>query len=199
MSEQLVAAEPQRNRTVVVGASFAAAATLMMFAGMIAVYVAIRQNNEHLIEQGLGGSVWFPDLTIQIAPGTMMLFTAMISLFTMAWAVQAIRNDDRRNAYVAMALTILMGAAIINQVIFAIGDFAVPVDRSTPALLLYALYGAFVVALSVAIIGVFLMLLRTIAGQFDSRNSDGIQAAAIYWFAVILVYPAIWYLITITK
>lgn len=199
MPEQLVAAEPQRNRTVVVGASFAAAATLMMFAGMIAVYVSIRQNNEHLIEQGLGGSVWFPDLTIQIAPGTMMLFTAMISLFTMAWAVQAIRNDDRRNAYVAMGLTILMGAAIINQVVFAIGDFGLPVDRSTPALLLYALYGAFVVALSVAIIGVFLMLLRAIAGQFDSRNSDGIQAAAIYWFAVILVYPAIWYLISITK
>lgn len=199
MSEQLVAAEPQRNRTVVVGASLAAAATLMMFAGMIAVYVSIRQNNEHLIEKGLGGSVWFPDLTIQIAPGTMMLFTAMISLFTMAWAVQAIRNDDRRNAYVAMGLTILMGAAIINQVMFAIGDFGIPVDRSTPALLLYALYGAFVVALSVAIIGVFLMMLRAIAGQFDSRNSDGIQAAAIYWFAVILVYPAIWYLISITK
>jgi heme/copper-type cytochrome/quinol oxidase subunit 3 len=199
MSEQLVAAEPQRNRTVVVGVSLAAAATLMMFAGMIAVYVSIRQNNEHLIEQGLGGSVWFPDLTIQIAPGTMMLFTAMISLFTMAWAVQAIRNDDRRNAYVAMGLTILMGAAIINQVVFAIGDFGLPVDRSTPALLLYALYGAFIVALSVAITGVLLMLLRAIAGQFDSRNSDGIQAAAIYWFAVILVYPAIWYLISITK
>ncbi|NNC79180.1 MAG: hypothetical protein HKN94_03410 [Acidimicrobiales bacterium] len=199
MSEQLVAAEPQRNRTVVVGASLAAASMLMMFAGMVAVYVSIRQNNEHLIEKGVGGSVWFPDLTIQIAPGTMMLFTAMMSLFTMAWAVQAIRNDDRRNAYVAMGLTMLLGAAIINQVAFAIGDFGVPVDRSTPALLLYALYGAFVAALGMAIVGVLLMMLRAIAGQYDSRNSDGIQAAAIFWYAVILVYPVIWYLITITK
>lgn len=199
MSEQLVAAEPQRNRTVVVGASLAAAAMLMMFAGMVAVYVSIRQNNEHLIEKGVGGSVWFPDLTIQIAPGTMMLFTAMMSLFTMAWAVQAIRNDDRRNAYVAMGLTMLLGAAIINQVAFAIGDFGLPVDRSTPALLLYALYGAFVAALGMAIFGVLLMMLRAIAGQYDSRNSDGIQAAAIFWYAVILVYPVIWYLITITK
>jgi len=199
MSETLVAAEPRRNRTVVVGASLAAAATLMMFAGIFGVYIAIRQNNESLIEKGAGGSVWFPDLTIQIAPGTMMLFTCLISLFTMAWAVQAIRNDDRRNAYVAMGLTILMGAAIINQVMFAIGDFGLPVDRSTPALLLYAIYGAFIVALAGAMVGVFLMLMRAIAGQYNSRNSDGVQAAAIFWFAVILVYPVVWYLITITK
>jgi len=128
-----------------------------------------------------------------------MLFSCLISLFTMAWAIQAIRNDDRRNAYVAMGLTMLMGGAIINQVIFAVGDFGLPVDRSTPALLLYTIYATFVVAMAIAILFVLLVLLRSFAGQYDSRNSDGVQAAALFWFAVILVYPVIWYLISITK
>jgi len=43
------------------------------------------------------------------------------------------------------------------------------------------------------------MGLRAVGGQFNSTNADGIEAAAIYWFATVLVYMPVWYLITITK
>ncbi len=203
-SDVVVAAPPApeliRNRTLIVGTAFAAVSSIMVFVGLFAVYVAIRQNNEFLVENGLdGGQLWFPEGAVQIAPGTMMLFTTWISVFTMAWAVQAIRNDDRRNAYVALGATILMGAAVINQMVFAIGDFGRAVDSSTPALLLFIIYGTYIVFLSIAIIYVFLMGVRAIAGQFNSRNADGIEAAAIYWYATVIVYFPVWYLITITK
>lgn len=194
------AAETSRNRTLLVGSALAAASTLMLFAGLFGVYISIRQNNEYLVENGLeGGKLWFPDLAVQIAPGTMMMFTSWIGAFTMAWAVQAIRNDDRRNAYVALFVTLLMGAAIINQMVFAITDFAVPIDRSVPSLLLYTLYGAYIAFLAGAMIFVLLMGIRALAGQYDSTNSDGIQAAAIIWFTTVIVYLPLWYLITITK
>lgn len=193
------APELQRNRTLIVGTAFAAVASIMVFVGLFAVYIAIRQNNEFLVENGLGGSLWFPEGAVQIAPGTMMMFTTWISAFSMAWAVQAIKNDDRRNAYAALFLTVLMGAAVINQMAFAIGDFALPVDRSTPAFLLYVIYGCYIVFLAIAIAFVVLMAIRAIAGQFNSRNADGIQAAAIYWYATVIVYMPVWYLITITK
>ena len=143
------APELTRNRTLVVGTAFAAVASIMVFAGLFAVYIAVRQNNEFLVENGLGGSLWFPEGAVQIAPGTMMLFTTWISAFSISWAVQAIRNDDRRNAYVALGLTLLMGAAVINQMVFAIIDFALPIDRSTPAYLLYVIYGSYIVFVAV--------------------------------------------------
>lgn len=197
--EETPAPELQRNRTLLVGTAFAAVASIMVFIGLFAVYISIRQNNEFLVENGLGGSLWFPEGAVQIAPGTMMLFTTWISAFSMAWAVQAIKNDDRRNAYAALGLTLLMGAAVINQMAFAIGDFGLPVDRSTPALMLYVLYGSYIVFLAIAVTFVFLMMIRAIAGQFNSRNADGIQAAAIYWYATVIMYMPVWYLITITK
>lgn len=192
-------AELSRNRTLVVGTAFAAVASIMVFVGLFAVYISIRQNNEFLVENGLGGTLWFPEGAVQIAPGTMMMFTTWISAFTISWAVQAIRNDDRRNAYAALGLTILMGAAVINQMVFAIIDFGLPIDRSTPALLLYVIYGSYIVFMAIAIAFVFLMGVRAIAGQFNSKNADGIQAAAIYWYATVIVYLPVWYLITITK
>jgi len=193
------AAEPLRNRTLLVGTAFAAAAVVMMFAGLFAIYASLRQNNEFLVENGLGGTLWFPDLAVQIAPGTMMLFTSWISAFTVSWAAQAIKNDDRKNAYLALGLTIVMGAAIINQAAFAIADFGVPIDRSTAALMFYVLYGSFIVFLGSAMLFVLLMTIRALIGQFDSRNADGVQAAALYWYATVIVYAVLWYTITITK
>jgi heme/copper-type cytochrome/quinol oxidase subunit 3 len=193
------APELSRNSTLIVGTAFAAVASIMVFVGLFAVYIAVRQNNEFLVENGLGGTLWFPEGAVQIAPGTMMVFTTWISAFSISWAVQAIRNDDRRNAYVALGLTILMGAAIINQMAFAISDFALPIDRSTPALMLYVIYGSYIVFVAIAIVFVALMAIRAIAGQFNSRNADGVQAAAIFWYATVIVYMPIWYLITITK
>lgn len=194
------AAELSRNRTLVVGTAFAAVASIMVFAGLFSVYISIRQNNEFLVENGLpGGTLWFPEGAVQIAPGTMMMFTTWISAFTISWAVQAIRNDDRRNAYAALGLTLLMGAAVINQMVFAILDFGLPVDRSVPALMLYVIYGTYIAFLAVAVIFVALMAVRAIAGQFNSQNADGVQAAAIYWYATVIMYLPVWYLITITK
>ena len=192
-------AEVARNRTLLVGAAFAAMSSIMVFVGLFAVYISIRQNNEFLVENRLGGTLWFPEGAVQIAPGTMMMFTTWAGGLFMAWAVQAVRNDDRRNAYVALGLTILMGAAVINQMVFAIQDFGLPIDRSTPALMLYIIYGSYIVFLSIAIIFVLLMMIRAIAGQFNSKNADGIEAAAIYWYSTIIVYLPVWYLITITK
>ncbi len=194
------AAELSRNRTLIVGTAFAAVASIMVFVGLFAVYISLRQNNEFRIENGLdGGKLWFPEGAVQIAPGTMMMFTTWISVFTISWAVQAIRNDDRRNAYAAFFVTLLMGAAVINQMVFGVLDFGRAIDESTPALLLHVIYGSYIVFMAIAMVFVLLMFIRAVAGQFNSTNADGVQAAAIYWYAAVIVYLPVWYLITITK
>ncbi len=194
-----LAAAPTRPRTMLIGSALGAAASIMVFGGLFGIYVSLRQNNEFLVESGRGGTLWFPDLAVQIAPGTMMLFTSWISAFTISWAIQAIKADDRRNAYIALGLTLLMGAAIMNQAVFAIQDFGVPIDRSLASLMFYVLYGSFIAFLAIAMGFVLLMTIRAVAGQFDSKNADGIQAAAIYWYSTVIIYAVLWYTITITK
>ena len=83
--------------------------------------------------------------------------------------------------------------------VFAIGDFGLPIDRSVPALMLFVIYGSYIVYVAIAIIFVLLMTVRALAGNFNSKNADGIEAAAIYWYSTIIVYLPVWYLITITK
>ena len=48
---------------------------------------------------------------------------------------------------------------------------------------------------------VFLAVLawRAMAGQYGGKQSEGIAAAVIYWYAMVAVYPAIWYGIYIVK
>ena len=47
------APELSRNSTLIVGTAFAAVASIMVFVGLFAVYIAVRQNNEFLVENGL--------------------------------------------------------------------------------------------------------------------------------------------------
>jgi hypothetical protein len=44
-----------------------------------------------------------------------------------------------------------------------------------------------------------LMAFRALAGQFSSRQTDGIVAAAMFWYATVAVYAVIYYGIYITK
>ena len=44
-----------------------------------------------------------------------------------------------------------------------------------------------------------LMAFRALGGQFSSRQSDGLSAAALFWHAQVLVFALIWITIYVTK
>ena len=51
----------------------------------------------------------------------------------------------------------------------------------------------------VAMLFVALTALRALAGQSNSRHVDGVQAAAVYWHTMVVLYGVVWYAIFITK
>ena len=77
---------------------------------------------------------WFPEGVIELGPSGWIFWTLVLAAFTVQWAVQAIRND-RPNAYIALALTGMFGAAVF-KVWFIINDtgFALAAPRSVPVL-----------------------------------------------------------------
>ncbi len=189
----LPAAPAVRPRTVVVASVLATGAASMAFFGLIAVYLQRRSAAE------AAGQEWFPEGVIELGPAGMMMMTLVLSSVTVQWALQAVRADDRPHGFVALGLTLLFGAAVLNQFWFVYQDIGFTVDGSEAQLLFYVVTGAFIVLLLVAMLVVALTALRALAGQFNSHHVDGVQAAVVYWHAVVLMYGIVWYAIFITK
>ena len=193
MATVLPPAPLNRPRTLVVGTAFITSAVLMFFGCLFAIYFSIRSDTM------AWGTEWFPENAISLVPGGMNMATLTVSVATMAWAVYAVKNDDRVHAYLALILTALMGIAMINQTVFYYMDIALPIDHSEAALLLYVITGAHLVMVGVGVFWLGLLLLRAFGGQDTSRHRDLVSAASLYWYAMVFIYTFIWLFIYIGK
>ena len=84
MSEMISPPLPSRPRTLVTGAVLGSIASVMFFAGLLAIYFSMRA------DAIAWGSEWFPEGAIQLVPGGMNMATMSLSVITMAWAVRSV-------------------------------------------------------------------------------------------------------------
>ena len=193
MADSVVPAPPVRPSTLMVGTALATGAVVMFFAGLFAVYFSMRADTM------AWGSEWFPEGAIQLSPGGMNMATLVVATVTMAWAVHSVAGNDRIHAYLALALTAVMGIAMINQTVFYFNDIGLPIDYSTSTTLLFTIVGAHLVMVGIGVLWVGLLLLRALGGQDTSRHRDLVSAAALYWYATVAVYAVMWVGIYIGK
>ena len=183
----------RRPRTVLVGTLFASGAAAMIYFGLLALYISARAEAR---ETGLE---WFPEGVIELGPSGWIFWTFWMSSFTVQWAVQAIQNQDRPNAYVALALTGLFGVAVLNQLWFIINDTGFALDASEAQFLFFVMNGSFITFLILAMAFLFLTALRAMFGQYSPRQNDGVPAAAMFWHTVAAMYWITWIAIYVTK
>jgi len=184
---------PTRPRTLVVASAFGTGSVIMYFGGLFALYFSIRA------DALAWGTQWYPEGAIQLVPGGMNMATMAMSAITMGWAVHSVLNDDRVHAMIAMALTAVLGIAMVNQTVFYFMDIGLPIDASEAATLLFTIVGSHLVMVAVGVLWLGLLLLRTLGGQDTSRHRDLVSAAALYWYAAVAVYSVIWIGIYIAK
>ncbi len=189
----LPAPEVVRPRTTLVGTMFASAASFMVFLGVVVIYVLERADARAL------GQEWFPEGTVELGPSGFVFWTLLLSVFTVQWAVQAIDNEDRPHAFVALAITGLFGAAVFNQMWFIINDVGFALAASRGQFLFFVVNGTFIVFLIGAVVFLALTFLRALAGQFGPKRSDAVASAALYWHTVVFMYSIVWYVVFVTK
>ncbi len=185
--------EASRPRTVVVGALFGVAAAFMAFAVLITLYVQQRQQAQAL------GEEWFGSGSIEMGPAGMMMMTLALSSVTVQWAVQAARADDRPHGFVALGVTLLFGAAVINQFWFVYQDTGFAIDGGRAELLFYVVTGSFIAMLAAAMVMMAVVTMRALLGPFGRDLAHSVQAAAIFWHTCVLCYFLVWYVVFITK
>lgn len=187
------AAPPARPRVLLVGTALASGAAIMAFTGMIGVYLAERSA---VLAQG---GTWLPDgVTLPLTPGTIAFATMLLSGVTIWWAVDAVGNNDRPSAYLALGLTIFFGVAVINATSFLYAQMELPIATTT-GLLIYTITGAHLAMIIVGMVYAAVMTFRTLGGEYHGRDREGLVAAAFFWYATIAVHAVIWYAIYVTK
>ena len=189
----LPAAEATRPRTVGVAALLATAAVFVAFATVLSVYVQQRQQARS------ANLEWFGDGSVELGPAGMMMMTLLLSVVTVQWAVQAARAEDRPHGFIALGVTLLFGAAVINQFAFVYADTAFAIDDGRAQLLFYVVTGSFIAMLISAMAAVAVTTIRSLLGPFGSELAHGVQAAAVYWHMCVVCYFLVWYVVFITK
>jgi heme/copper-type cytochrome/quinol oxidase subunit 3 len=188
------AAPVQRPRVLMVGTAFASAATLMVFAGLIGMYLTRRA------ELVTAGDPWLPEgVSIPLQQPNVMMATLLASSMTIQWAVWAVARNDRVNTYLALGITFVFGFAFLNLASYLFTLMQFEIDANQQAVFVYTISGAHLAMLVIAMVFVALMAFRALAGQEGARQHEGISAAALFWHANVLVFFVIWYAIYITK
>lgn len=184
----------RRPRVVTVASAFAAAAAVMLFIGMLGFYLEVRAS---VVE---AGTSWLPQgSTIPLQQPNTIFITLLMSVVAIQWAVNAVSRNDRVNAYLAFGLTLMLGFAAIVMTSYLWMLMKLDIESGPQGVLIYAITGGHIVMLGLAMLFVALIALRTLGGQNDARQHDGVTAAALLWDAMVFVYALIWIIIYVTK
>jgi heme/copper-type cytochrome/quinol oxidase subunit 3 len=176
------------------GAAFGAAASALLVLSMLAVYLQVRGD---FLESG--ATTLPDDVLLPLTPGGMGMVTLSMSLVSVAWAVWALRRDDRSHAYLAIGLTLLLGVAFVNSTVYLYQQLALPLTASATGGLLFIVTGTHLVMVVVGMVFLGVMGFQSLGGQLTGRDAEGMSAAALYWYVTVAVYSVIYYGIYITK
>ena len=183
-----------RPRAQLAATSFAIAGGALVIGTLIAVYLGMR---DQIVRPG---DVWVPSsVTIPNVSLGMALLTLVLSMVTMQWAVHAARHNDRPHTVVALATTLVLGAAFFNAVLFSMRGMNIGLADNRWTTLVYTLTGASLFIVIVATVYVVLMGFRTIGGDAGPSRHMPLVGAALFWHFSVATFGAIWYVVYIIK
>jgi heme/copper-type cytochrome/quinol oxidase subunit 3 len=187
--DQVSPAPPIRRRELLFATAFASAGVVMVFVTLLGAYLAARNG---------AGEAWLEGSRIPLTQANMQMATMVMAAVTMQWAVYAISRDDRLHAYLALGITLLLGLAFVNQTTFLVKQSGVVLAEPGGALF-YSVVGVQTAMVLAGVVYIALMGFRALAGQFSSRQPDGISAAAVYWYVCVATYAVVWIAVYVMK
>ncbi len=169
---------------------------VMFFAGLFAAYFNARAEAQpNWPPEGLERVIDpFPSTPIPFLPliATVVL---VLSSGTMQYALWRIRKGDRTGMNRALAITLIMGIAFLGAQAF---DYITLLDHEGFGInsgiygtLFYTMTGFHGAHVFGGVIGIAVVLLRGVAGQFSARHHVAVEAVSAYWHFVDVVWIAL--------
>jgi len=163
---------------------------LMFFAGLFAAYFNARaaaplwppEGFEHVIE---------PNLLVISATTILVL-----SSFTMQWGIWRIRKGDRAGMNRALIVTLVLGVLFLSMQAYDYWELLhheppFGINTGIYGTLFYTLTGFHGAHVFGGVVGISVILLRGLAGQFSARHHVAVEAVSAYWHFVDVVWIAL--------
>jgi heme/copper-type cytochrome/quinol oxidase subunit 3 len=176
-----------RPRPLVVATFLVVAAGVMLFAGLLGSYGAARS------AAMARGETWLPDTVLlpNVAIAVTYLSLAMSSV-TAQWSVAAIVAGARTQMYLAVGLTLVLGAAFVNGLTFVWQRLGLGAGDGDFATWMYALTVTHLLVLVAAMVLFVVLGFRALGGQFSSTDRQFVDCAAAFWHFAVVSGAAIW-------
>jgi cytochrome c oxidase subunit 3 len=183
---------PPRRRQVFVATALASVAMLMLAGGMLGIWILMRER------AFAAAGRWVPeDVTIPEVPSNVMLIGVLAVPLFAQWAFYAARRGDRTHVGLALGIVTLFNVAIINAQAFIYTQMPMDVLDGSYAGMFYAVTGMTVVLFLIGLVYTGVTAFRFLGGRLDDHEL--VAAHALYWYAVALVFIAVWLVVYVTK
>jgi heme/copper-type cytochrome/quinol oxidase subunit 3 len=176
-----------RPRPLVVATFLVIAAGVMLFAGLLGSYGAARSAAMAADELWLPESVLLPNVSLAVT-----YLTLAMSSVTAQWSVAAIVSGARTQMYLAIGLTLVLGAAFVNGLTFVWQRLGLPAGDGDFSTWMYALTVTHLVVLVAAMVLFVVLGFRALGGQFSRDDRQFVDCAAAFWHFTVAAGAAIW-------
>jgi heme/copper-type cytochrome/quinol oxidase subunit 3 len=185
---------PPRPRLLMIATALAVGAGTMLFGGLLGIYVNMREAAGGTTAEWVPSSITFPEIAVNT-----VAITLVCSVVIIHWALWAINNGDRRNTYIALGLTVVLGFASVNALAFSFNQMHLAVRDNLYSVMVATVGGTFLVLLVGAMVFIALMTFRTLGGRYSAKEHEGIAAATLFWDFTVVVFVAVWYFLFVLK
>jgi cytochrome c oxidase subunit III len=169
---------------------------LMFFAGLFAAYFNARA----------AAPQWPPEGVTFIQPVPLPLIVTAIlvsSSFTMQWAVWRIRKGDRSGMNRAIVVTLVLGIIFLVLQVYDYleleQEHGFGINSGIYGTLFFTLTGFHGAHVFGGVVGMTVILMRGLAGQFSGRHHVAVEAVSAYWHFVDVVWIALFTTIYLLK
>ena len=177
--------------TALLGMMLFIASEVMFFAALFAAYFNVRGTAQ----------VFPPEGTEFIDPiGLPIIVTAILltSSLTMQWATSRIRAGDRRGMDIAIGATLALGVLFLFLQVYdywiLVSEDGFGIDSGVYGTLFYRMTGFHGAHVLGGVVGLSVILVRGLQGQFSRRHHVAVEAVHYYWHFV----DVIWVLLFLT-
>ena len=170
----------RRTSGPVLGMVVFVASEAMFFATFFGAYFTIYSVNPVWPPAG------FPHLKPELA--TVLTVVLVSSSLTLQLGVRAIRRDRARLLLFWVGLTILLGAAFLGLQLYDYSLLGFGVRDGIFGSLFYVMTGMHMAHVFGGVVFLVLVLLQGLGGQLSDASHDSLEAGAIYWHFVDVVW-----------
>jgi len=179
--------------TVLVGMLLFIASEVMFFGGLFATYFNARAS----VPAGSWGPPAGGHLDLPLAAVLTAILVA--SSFTMQFGVWAVRRGDTGGLRMWTAITLVLGILFLAGQLYDYSELGFGVGDGVFATTFYTLTGFHGAHVFGGVVGLTIILARTLRGQFSARNHVAVEAVSMYWHFVDVVWIAVFTTIYILR